>query len=269
MFFVPFLICFVYLELSFSLYAFLLLGEALFFFFSGLLSSISKLDASGVFSASQKRVNNFFNQDAPYVKNKTSYSEDFSFFSEKLEFTQGRTKLRLKLNWENKTLILNSMNYSSVLIDLFSSLKEFKGNLLIPRNLFFVCEKVYFKQKATLLDLIKFPKLSLEDEEYLKIQHLLIDFDLEYLLPLMNKEEKWEEILSGGEKQRINLIRVFSKFEPSTYYIFEKITSALNSTLEKKIYTYIQQNIPKYISFGTSSLEKFHKTTLDLKNFFF
>ena len=62
--------------------------------------------------------------------------------------------------------------------------------------------------------------------------------DLEYLLSRgqgWNQQQKWEETLSGGEKQRVAIARLL--YHKPKFAILDEATSAVNIEGETKLYT--------------------------------
>lgn len=148
---------------------------------------------------------------------------------------------------------------SSVAFSLPSSLK-----------LVFVTEQIYFPKKQTLFSLIKYPCKSISENEFARIQELLNFFDLTYLIKELFVENKeWSEILSGGEKQRVNLIRYLYRDDiDKKIFIFENISVSLNADLEKKVYSFIKKNCPYYMSIGDPKLKKYHKDIVNITDSF-
>ncbi len=80
------------------------------------------------------------------------------------------------------------------------------GEIIYPKNskIMFIPQKGYMPYEKLRLALI-YPLLEYKNTQY--IEHLLESIGLNKLKILLNKENEWERILSGGEKQKIAIIR--------------------------------------------------------------
>ncbi len=127
------------------------------------------------------------------------------------------------------------------LINCLLGLKEYKsGEIIINdkyeiNSLFFENDRVSLAfQEENLFDRnfeenVMYPELQLNE----KTKELIKDFNLQELFERNQANESIKNILSGGEKRRINLIRSFSK--DSEIYIFDEPTNDLDSKNVEKV----------------------------------
>lgn len=88
------------------------------------------------------------------------------------------------------------------------------------------------------------------------LQGLLVESRLEYLV---NREGGWEtqndwnDVLSGGEKQRIAMARLI--YHKPIYAILDECTSAMSIDIESHLYTYMKNH-------GITLITVSHRETL-------
>ena len=94
----------------------------------------------------------------------------------------------------------------------------------------------------------------------------LVAVELEYLLARgqgWNQHQKWEETLSGGEKQRIAFARLL--YHKPKFAILDEATSAVNAEGEQKLYRACRSAGIAILSIGhRPSLREFHHTVIHL-----
>ncbi|RST70025.1 ABC transporter ATP-binding protein/permease [Candidatus Aquarickettsia rohweri] len=97
------------------------------------------------------------------------------------------------------------------------------GEIIYPKNskIMFIPQKGYMPYEKLRLALI-YPLLEHKNTQY--IEHLLESIGLNKLKILLNKENEWERILSGGEKQKIAIIRSIIN-RPDILFLDESFSS--------------------------------------------
>jgi len=158
----------------------------------------------------------------------------------------------------------------SSLFRILSSLWPLTGGVLHRPHmdkLFYVPQRPYLPP-GTLRDQIIYPqtkfvmhKNKVSDSDLAK---LLKDVQLEYLEDReggFDSVNDWNDILSGGEKQRIAMARLF--YHRPLFAILDECTSAVSLDVEAHIYTTAKSlNITLFTVSHRPSLWKFHEYVL-------
>ncbi len=139
-------------------------------------------------------------------------------------------------------------------------LKNGTINRLKQNEIFYVPQKPYLTI-GTLRDQIIYPD-TLDDMRMKKItdDDLMQILDIVNLQPVVLREgglsafADWKDVLSGGEKQRVGLSRLF--YQKPKYAFLDECTSALSIDIEGKIY------LKAKLDFKITLLTIAHRATL-------
>jgi putative ATP-binding cassette transporter len=121
-----------------------------------------------------------------------------------------------------------------------------KGEITLPvaeKNMHIVAQKPYFPMQATLYEAILYPDLSVTVKREKQIQALLKEFKLNHIIKSCNKSKEWSKTLSGGEQQRIALIRAIIK-QPKLLLMDEPF-SALDPKSRALCEQILKKHLPK------------------------
>lgn len=139
------------------------------------------------------------------------------------------------------------------------------GKVRFPSHekLLFVPQKAYLPI-GTLREALAYPGESCGFEEE-DVRRALAVARLTELIPLLDEESDWSQILSLGEQQRLAFVRaVLSRPD---WLVLDEATSAIDEETEENLYEWLRQALPKtaIISVGHRSvLERFHDQVLQL-----
>jgi len=132
-------------------------------------------------------------------------------------------------------------------------------------ELFYVPQKPYLV-KGTLRDQITYPKFELSKDKDEDVEHCLRLVGLGKLIKdesdgLDRWEHDWYDVLSGGEKQRVGIARLF--YQKPTFAVLDEATSAINVTDEGPLYQkLLDLGITVFSIAHRVELKKFHKKEL-------
>lgn len=142
------------------------------------------------------------------------------------------------------------------------------GEITLPANQkqMFLPQKPYMPI-GTLGDAILFP--DKHDPRMKKhLETILKDCNLENLIPRLQENAMWSEILSPGELQRVAFARIF--LHKPDWVFLDESTSSLDLKNEILMYELIRSKLPKcsIISVGhRPSLHDYHDTVIDMEKF--
>lgn len=141
------------------------------------------------------------------------------------------------------------------------------GRLVKPAKdqLFYICQKPYMTLGSFRSQLIFPDKESrLSDEQLTDILDVV---ELRYLLGrdhTFDSVNDWQDVLSGGEKQRMALARLI--YHRPKFAILDECTSAVAIDVEQKIYKYLSEQMDctlLSVSHRVKQLAKFHHLILE------
>ena len=139
------------------------------------------------------------------------------------------------------------------------------GRVLLPagEKLLFVPQRAYLPI-GTLREALAYPadKAGLDDAQ---LCQALAVARLEELIPVLDQEGDWSQVLSLGEQQRLAFVRaVLSRPD---WLVLDEATSAVDEETEAGLYRWVREALPAaaVISVGHRSvLERFHDQVLQL-----
>ncbi len=141
-----------------------------------------------------------------------------------------------------------------------------RGHVSIPAGarVLFLPQKPYIPI-GTLRDALKYPdeKSAATDAE---IVDALKSAELGHLVPRLDEEAHWSNILSGGEQQRVAAARAMV-FKPDWLFM-DEATAALDDDAEAAIYAALKQHLPAttMVSIGhRPALRQWHDRRLELQ----
>lgn len=141
------------------------------------------------------------------------------------------------------------------------------GKLVRPPTdqLFYICQKPYMTL-GTLRNQIIFPdtKSKKNDHELMEVLNIV---ELKYLLDrehTLDSIQDWQDVLSGGEKQRMALARLI--YHKPMFAILDECTSAVAIDVEQRIYKYLCESLGctlLSVTHRVKQLAKFHHLILE------
>ncbi len=139
-----------------------------------------------------------------------------------------------------------------------------RGSVELPKGrIAFMPQKPYFPL-GTLREVMLYPEnLEVEDES---LRDALHKVGLDHLRGRLNEEERWDQILSGGEQQRVAFARVL--IQKPRWVFMDEATSALDEAGQANVMTLLAEELPgtAVISIGhRPGLEAFHTRELVLE----
>ncbi|CCH59992.1 hypothetical protein TBLA_0C01780 [Henningerozyma blattae CBS 6284] len=151
------------------------------------------------------------------------------------------------------------------------------GLLSIPTddNLLFIPQKPYFLKGGTLRDQIIYPMspdeffdIGLNDKLLIDI---LTDVKLDYLIKrdqgwmYLDHIAEWKDLLSGGEKQRMNFARIL--FHRPKFIILDEATNAISIDMEDYLFNLLKRYRFNFVTISQRpSLIKYHDLLLEINH---
>lgn len=141
------------------------------------------------------------------------------------------------------------------------------GHITRPdtKELFYICQKPYMTL-GTFRDQIIYPDTQSKCSDSQLVEILKV-VELKYLLDREHSLETiadWQDVLSGGEKQRVALARLI--YHKPKFAILDECTSAVAIDVEQKIYRYLSEVLNctlLSVSHRVKQLSKFHHLIME------
>ncbi|XZG71492.1 ABC transporter ATP-binding protein/permease [Chitinibacteraceae bacterium HSL-7] len=138
-----------------------------------------------------------------------------------------------------------------------------RGDVAYPENALFLSQKPYMPL-GSLRDALLYPAGGVADDA--ELARLLSDVGMADFAARLNDVDNWSHILSGGEQQRVAVIRAL--LQKPALLVLDEATSALDEAAEMRVYQLLIERLPEttMVSVGHRSTLKVHHTrTLTLE----
>jgi vitamin B12/bleomycin/antimicrobial peptide transport system ATP-binding/permease protein len=141
-----------------------------------------------------------------------------------------------------------------------------KGKITVPegKTVLLLPQKPYIPL-GSLKAALAYPG-QIEDFTDADITTAMEKVGLHHLIPRLDEEAFWAQALSGGEQQRVALVRALLK-KPDWLFL-DEATAALDEPMEAKVYAVLKDMLPKttVVSIGhRATLLNFHNRRIDMK----
>lgn len=140
-----------------------------------------------------------------------------------------------------------------------------EGRILVPDGVAtaFVPQRAYLPL-GSLREALLYPAVALPADDA-EIVETLVACGLAHLAPRLDQAERWDAILSSGERQRLAFARLF--LQRPGFVVMDEATSALDEAFQTRLMTLLRERLPDatVISIGhRPGLEIFHDRRLAL-----
>jgi putative ATP-binding cassette transporter len=157
----------------------------------------------------------------------------------------------------------------STLLKVIANLWPFaSGKIVVPAaaNILYVPQQPYFP-RGTLREILLFTAAADSRDEG-SIKSALLSCRLSNFCDLLDQEQQWTQLLSAGELQQLNFVRIL--LSKANWLILDESTSALAVAQEQYLYCLLKELLPQLTIISVahrSSLIALHETVLDLGQF--
>ena len=134
-----------------------------------------------------------------------------------------------------------------------------------PDQVMFLPQRAYLPL-GTLRSALTYPSASNTFSDA-QVHDALAAVALEHLLPSLDVSDNWAQRLSGGEQQRVAIVRAL--LHKPKWLFMDEASAALDLNLETKIYSEIQARLPNCTIVSVAhrdSVAKFHRQTFDMNS---
>eukprot|EP00658_Telonema_sp_P-2_P031912 TRINITY_DN23775_c0_g1_i1.p1 TRINITY_DN23775_c0_g1~~TRINITY_DN23775_c0_g1_i1.p1 ORF type:complete len:306 (-),score=46.13 TRINITY_DN23775_c0_g1_i1:95-1012(-) len=150
----------------------------------------------------------------------------------------------LKVKKGDKVLVMGPNGCGkSTLFRILRGLWVSEGGMIrVPRDMMFVPQRPYVANQCTFRQLISFPMdvSNCSDTEIMGILEVCLLRRVCELYGGLDSQHTWSEVLSGGEKQRLNLARVL--YHKPNVVALDESTSAIDAQAEDTIFETLFKN---------------------------
>ena len=149
-----------------------------------------------------------------------------------IRILKGQHKMLMAPSGRGKTSLLR------IMAGLSENYDKQNAELLIPKGTFFVPQRTYMPI-GTLRQCLSYPSHPFGDDKLLPLMHQCL---LDGLIPMLDKTQDYHQILSLGEQQRINFVRVL--LQDPQWLVMDEPTSHLNEDYAEKLYSLLLKSLP-------------------------
>jgi vitamin B12/bleomycin/antimicrobial peptide transport system ATP-binding/permease protein len=141
---------------------------------------------------------------------------------------------------EHKLLMAPSGRGKTTLLRVLKGIYPFyEGTFKRPEQMLFVPQRPYMPV-GTLRQCVSYPSFSFEEE---LLRSLMADCGLAHLIPQLDEAADFQQILSLGEQQRVNFVRILAH-QPK-WLVLDEPTSQLNEGYRDALLRLLKERLPQ------------------------